>query len=233
MKRMTTFALALCLAGCAEASGEDASTPGLGEGSPQTEPCGCNDCGCDVDPSTDIEAELTISLVGAGIYVGVGAPCLLELDGAFTAEVSAAARFSAATGTWEIVSVDAGSLAISTSDGCTCTGVAAAVIAGISVDASIAVGPASCDLLCDVAAEAEAVASCGGDAGCAAEVYAEAHLGCESTCAACAGDLIHAGANLDAGIGVSLGGVLALEALVGLELELGSFEIDDDGEPPH
>jgi hypothetical protein len=152
---------------------------------------GDDDCSCDDDDgddlSLDLMADLSLEVVGSGIYVGLDSECLLDLSGEFHADLHAMASYhddnesDDEDSLWAVVDLSE-DVSIETENGCSCDGLSIDAMASVHVHAELDANTESCDLACDADADADADAECGDDDDCRADAWADAHLDCMLSC---------------------------------------------------
>lgn len=171
-----------------------------GGGDCDSDTCGGGDSGgggAGGGVDVDLSADLDLTLVGSGIYVGVFPLGCLDVSGDFAARAKATASFDGDTNAWLVATVDANA-SIDIGNGCSCSGLDINALAGINVSARLDANINTCIRAC-----------VGHDSS------------CESTCNQ-DGNTIVAHTSLDANAcaSVSVNGDLDLEALVGVNLSL-------------
>lgn len=241
--RYQTFLTILASSSLAAACGNDADvddTPLLGDCS-DDEPgddvdnCGPDDGGDGGDgdggggDGTDVAVtgDLTLALVGTGIFLGVDELCL-DLSGNFSASYDGVVRFE--DNSWTISAVD--DLSLQVEDDCQCSnaGVQVDAMASITATVRIDANAESCDLACDAHASAKADAECSGsddEASCRASVMADAKLACSASCEAAVSINGHAAVDASVDIDLDVGDDDELEGQ-GLDLQYDSM-VDADG----
>lgn len=168
---------------------------------------GNRDCVPDLD---ELSIDVDLAVLGAGVFVGTGGACLLDVAGDFTASGSATVAFDGDQ--WLIVDVDEASVAFETASGCECSGISLSALASVEVSAELDASAATCAFACTVHAELMADAHCHShDTACRAAVNAEVLASC-TACCNLPGNLIEVRGDLTAQVVADVNGVLGLDA---------------------